>query len=605
MKRAPLAASLAVLMSAAGLAAGTTVALAADHPLATTASAAAISALASASTSPAATAKPAAPVDLSAVKERLGRSTLPEGWQHGAFIEIFVRGYQDSDGDGIGDLRGLISRLDYLKDLGIKGIWLMPITVSADHDHGYAIADDRAIEPQYGTLADFDELLRQAHQRGIGVVMDYVLNHAAREHPLFQAAVADPKSPWRDWFVWSDAPLSTLKDWDIWGHTPWYLPGEEVPQVAEGASAPPKPDAPVGTPRYFAVFGPHMPDFNMRNPAVVKYHADSLRFWLNRGLDGFRLDAVPHLIENSAKDWNDQPESRQLTGWYTQQIKRYPRRFVVCEATAEPRVYTREDVCGSAFAFGLERAVIDAAKGGDGAPEAVVKVADFFKTAPLSMATMLSNHDIFAGKRAWDQFGGDESRYKLAAATYLLLPGTPFIFYGEEIGQAGVDGLPGDEPLRAPMSWNADGSGFSAARPGAGAQPADPVTPVKPFRPVSPNAATHNAQAQAADPGSLLNFYKAMLALRNSQPAIARGSYEAPLAQGRVLSFQRAWQGQRVLVVINYGDEAATATPTLPAKARLATLFPRGTRMAEPVADARGAIALPMGARSVRVFRLR
>ncbi|MBO9686383.1 MAG: DUF3459 domain-containing protein [Mitsuaria chitosanitabida] len=594
MKRAPLAASIAVLMSAAGLAAGMNAAIAAGHP--------------------------APPVDLSAVPERPGRSTLPEGWQHGAFIEIFVRGYQDSDGDGVGDLRGLIGRLDYLKDLGIKGIWLMPITASADHDHGYAIADDRAIEPQYGTLADFDELLREAHKRGIGVVMDYILNHAAREHPLFQAAAADPKSPWRDWFVWSDAPLSTLKDWDIWGHTPWYLPGEEVPQVAEGASAPPKPDAPAGTPRYFAVFGPHMPDFNMRNPAVVRYHADSLRFWLNRGLDGFRLDAVPHLIENSAKDWNDQPESRQLTGWYTQQIKRYPRRYVVCEATAEPRVYTRDEVCGSAFAFGLERAVIDAAKGGQASAEAVAQVADFFKTAPLSMATMLSNHDIFAGKRAWDQFGGDESRYKLAAATYLLLPGTPFIYYGEEIGQAGVDGLPGDEPLRAPMSWNADGQGFSAG---------------KPFRPVSPNAASHNAQAQAADPGSLLNFYKAMLALRNSQPAIARGSYEAPLAQGQVLSFQRAWRGQRVLVVVNYGDEAATATPTLPAKARLASLYPAagaagsaatqaaskvgaadaadatnaagaaGMSAADLRADARGAVSIPLPARSVRVFRLR
>ena len=600
MKRAPLAASIAVLMSAAALASGASGAMAAPS---STAKAAPVTSAASAAS--------AAPVDLSAVKERLGRSTLPEGWHHGAFIEIFVRGYQDSDGDGVGDLRGLIGRLDYLKDLGIKGIWLMPITASADHDHGYAIADDRAIEPQYGTLADFDELLREAHKRGIGVVMDYILNHAAREHPLFQAAAADPGSPWRDWFVWSDAPLSTLKDWDIWGHTPWYLPGEEVPQVAEGASAPPKPDAPAGTPRYFAVFGPHMPDFNMRNPAVVKYHADSLRFWLNRGLDGFRLDAVPHLIENSAKDWNDQPESRQLTGWYTRQIKRYPHRYVVCEATAEPRVYTRDEVCGSAFAFGLERAVIDAAKGGEASAEAVAKVADFFKTAPLSMATMLSNHDIFAGKRAWDQFGGDESRYKLAAATYLLLPGTPFIYYGEEIGQAGVDGLPGDEPLRAPMSWTADGQGFSKGTP---------------FRPVSPNAATHNAQAQAADPGSLLNFYKAMLALRNSQNALARGSYEAPLAQGQVLSFQRAWQGQRVLVVVNYGDAAATATPTLPAKARLMSLYPMaGTTGASGTAtppdaasasgsgsattglraDARGAVSIPMPARSVRVFRLR
>lgn len=577
----PVAAALALLMAASGFVASGVAA--------------------------AAPAAPAAPVDLSAVKEVRGRSALPEGWQHGAFIEIFVRGFQDSDGDGIGDLRGVIQRLDYLKALGVKGIWLMPITASADRDHGYATTDYRAIEPQYGTLADFDDLIREAHQRGIGVVMDYVINHGAREHPLFRSAVADPKSPWRDWFVWTDQPLADLKDWDIWGKTPWYLPGEDVPDVPEGASAPPKPDAPAGTPRYFAVFGPHMPDYDMRNPAVVKYHADNLRYWLNRGLDGYRLDAVPHLIENSAKDWNDQPESRALTGWFTRQIKRYPHRFVVCEATAEPKVYTREDICGSAFAFGLERAVIDAAKGGDGAEEAVAKVARFFTEAPLSMATMLSNHDIFAGKRPWDQFGGDEARYKLAAATYLLLPGTPFLYYGEEIGQAGVAGLPGDAPLRAPMSWTADARGFSSGTP---------------FRPVSPNIATHNAQAQAADPGSLLNFYKALLALRNAQPAIARGSYEAPFAQGRVLAFQRAYRGQRVLVVINYGAEAAeVALPGLPPKARLRALHARstlaaasstaasnaatGANIAAPVADARGRLTLTAAPLSVQVFRLR
>ncbi|HEY1396833.1 alpha-amylase family glycosyl hydrolase [Roseateles sp.] len=571
------------------------------RPIAVSAATVLVAAMTAGLSSPAVRAAPSAaetPVDLSPVKEVRGRSTLPEGWQHGAFIEIFVRGFQDSDGDGIGDLRGVTQRLDYLKDLGIKGIWLMPITASADRDHGYATTDYRAIEPQYGTLADFDELIREAHKRGIGVVMDYVINHSAREHPLFRSAVADPASPWRDWFVWTSQPLSALKDWDIWGKTPWYLPGEEVPpDVPEGASAPPKPEstaqAPAGSPRYFAVFGPHMPDYNMRNPAVVKYHADSLRFWLNRGLDGYRLDAVPHLIENSAKDWNDQPESRALTGEFTRLIKRYPHRFVVCEATAEPKVYTRDDICGSAFAFGLERAVIAAAKGGDDSVEAVAKVARFFTEAPLSMATMLSNHDIFAGRRAWDQFEGDETRYKLAAATYLLLPGTPFIYYGEEIGQAGVAGLPGDAPLRAPMSWSATSAGFSTGTP---------------FRPASPNIATHNAQAQAADPGSLLNFYKAMLALRNSQPAIARGRYEAPLAQGQVLSFQRAYQGQRVLVVINYGREAAELSlPSLPPKARLRPLHPLRTSPAATAAtaDARGQVTLSAPPLSVQVFRLR
>lgn len=463
----------------------------------------------------------AAPVDLSPVPQRPSASPLRPGWAHGAFMEIFVRGYQDSDGDGIGDLRGLTQRLDYLKDLGIKGIWLMPIFTSADHDHGYATTDFRSIEPAYGSLADFDELIRQAHARGIGVIIDYILNHSAQAHPLFAEARASKTSPYRDWFVWRE-PSDELKDWDIWGKNPWYAGS----------------DASADESRYFGTFGPHMPDFNLRNPAVVTYHRDSLRYWLNRGLDGYRLDAVPHLVENSAKDWNDQPESRRLTGEFSGLIRSYPRRHVVCEATAEPKVYAAPAICGSAFAFGLEGKIVKAAKGD---AEAIKAVGQYFESAPLDMATMLSNHDIFAGERAWDQFAGNEAQYKLAAATYLLLPGTPFIYYGEEVGMAGVPGLAGDAPLRSPMSWNADASGFSSAPP---------------FRPASPNAASHNTRQQQADPNSILNFYKAMLSLRNGRPELARGRYRLALADGQVLGFERHLGGRLSLVLINYGEQA-------------------------------------------------
>ena len=141
-------------------------------------------------------------IDLSPVPERPVASGLPAGWQHGAFMEVFVRGYQDGDGDGTGDLKGLTRRLDYLKDLGIRGLWLMPVTRSGDHDHGYWVADFRPIEPQYGTWADFDELVRQAHARGIAIVIDYVINHAGRDNPLFQASASSRTSPFRDWFIW-------------------------------------------------------------------------------------------------------------------------------------------------------------------------------------------------------------------------------------------------------------------------------------------------------------------------------------------------------------------------------------------------------------------
>ena len=522
------------------------------------------------------TAAQAAAADLAPVAVEASPSKLAAGWAHGAFMQVFVRGYQDSDGDGIGDLRGLISRLDYLKDLGIKGIWLMPITASADRDHGYATTDFRALEPQYGTLADFDELMKQAHARGIGVIIDYVINHSALAHPLFQQALADPASAYRDWFVWQDPAVTDLSGWEIWGKNPWT-------------------STPTGS--YFATFGPHMPDFNMRNPAVIEYHESSMRFWLNRGLDGFRLDAVPHLIENDAKAWNDQPESRRLTKRFQDLTKRYPRRYTVCEATASPTAYADPAVCGSAFAFGLQYAIVKAARGDT---TAIQEVADYFKTAPLTMATMLSNHDIFAGERVWDQFKGDTAAYKLAAATYLLLPGTPYIYYGEEIGMAGVanvsgvsgvsgqESLTGDQPLRAPMSWTADISGFTAGQP---------------YRPLAPNAVSQNVALQQRDPASILNFYKAMLKLRNSNAALSLGSYEAAAVDGKVLSFQRRLGRERSLVVINFGiSRASTRITVLPARTVLKAAYATPSK---PIrSDARGIAVLQLAPQSVSVFKL-
>ena len=506
-----------------------------------------------------------AAIDTRPVAQTNQPSTLPANWQRGAFMEVFVRAYKDSNGDGMGDLKGLTQQLDYLKDLGIKGIWLMPITTSADGDHGYATTDFRGIDPAYGTLEDFDELLRQAHTRGIGVVMDYVINHSARAHPMFTSALADgPASPFYDWYVWEkDAPAG----WDIWGKYPWS-------RTHNGY--------------YFGTFGKHMPDFNFKNPAVRAYHQDSLRFWLNRGLDGFRLDAVPHLVENSAKDWNDQPESRRITGDLHKLITSYPQRHVVCEATANPQAYAAADICGSAFAFGLERNIVNAAKGDK---KAIQFVANYFTTAPHTMATFVANHDIFAGERLWDQLRGKLAQYKLAAASYLLQPGTPFIYYGEEIGVAGIKGLDGDEPLRAPMSWTADklGAGFT--------------TSDKPFRPIAPNVARYNVAAQLADPNSLLSFYKAMLALRNSLPSLANGSYDAPVVQGRVMAYRRTLGAETTLVVINYDTKAGKLTlKDLRSRAAFTPVYPADATPA--AANARGLLRLTLPALSVHVYRL-
>jgi alpha-amylase len=518
----------------------------------------------------------ATPIDLSPVPARPSAVTLPPHWHRGVFMEIFVRAYQDSDGDGIGDLKGLISRLDHLQDLGIQGLWLMPIQANADGDHGYATRDFRAVAPEYGTLEDFDRLLVEAGRRGIGIVMDYAVNHSAAQHPLFVQARSDRTSPWRDWYVFSDdEPLG----WSIFGKNPWYANRAE--SWDHGGQAKDTPRPPPGTRDwYFGTFGPQMPDFNLRNPAVVAYHEDSLRFWLNRGLAGYRLDATPHLVENSATDWNDLPESRAMTRRFADLIRAYPNRYVVCEATAKPRDWGDPKVCGGAFAFGYVPYFVDAARG---KADAVIELADYYKSASPTMATFLSNHDIFAGQRLWDQLNGDAARYKLAAAGYLLQPGTPFVYYGEEVGQAGVHTLPADLPLRAPMSWTAQG-GFTSGTP---------------FRPQAPNVATHNVAVQRADPDSILNFYKAMIGLRNARTSIARGTFEHSFADGPVLGFQRALERERTLVLINYGTEARRVRVAgLFASSRLAAVHPSK-------APARRGAFVTLPPQSVRVYDVR
>ena len=529
----------------------------------------------------------AATVDTTPVPPKRTGSPLPEHWHRGAFMEIFVRAWKDSNGDGIGDLRGLTSTLDDLKDLGIRGIWLMPIQTNADGDHGYATTDFRGVAPEYGTLADFDELIKQAHRRGIGVVMDYVINHSAREHPAFGEALKGEANPYRGWYVWrTQMPTG----WDIWGKNPWYA-AEARPWDFNGELKDMPPPPPGARNFYFGTFGPHMPDFDLTNPVVWKYHEDSLRFWLERGLDGYRLDAVPHMVERDAKNWNDQPESRVLTKRLQDLIKTYRHRYVVCEATAEPRIYGDSAVCGGAFAFGFVQHYVGAAKG-DAA--SVGHVAGYFAQPHRpEMATFISNHDIFAGRRLWDQLDGypdREARYKLAAAGYLLQPGTPFVYYGEEIGQAGVNTLEADLPLRSPRSWTAD------ARSGG-------FTSGAPFRPLAPNVATHNVAAQRGDPNSIRSFYKAMIALRNAHPSIARGSYEAPFAQGAVASWQRKLGTEHTVVVLNYGTAATAVTvPRLPPRARLEPLWPRHGLRSRAGADGMAPLLLPP--QSVTVHRI-
>lgn len=503
-------------------------------------------------------------------------STLAADWHRGAFMQIFVRAYQDSDDDGIGDLRGLISRLDYLAELGVRGLWLMPIHPCQDGDHGYAVTDYRAINPDYGTLEDFDELLRQAHARGIGVIIDYLINHSAAKHPLFMASRSDRDSVYRDWYLWHDeAPAG----WQIYGADPWR-------RDETGA--------------YFAAFSSHMPDFNWRHPDVAAWHHDNLRFWLNRGVDGFRFDAVGHLVENGPDAWDCQPENLGVMATIRKLLDGYAQRFMVCEIPGEPQCYAAG--AGSAFAFDLNGALVGAARG-DAA--SLRQVASYFDDAPHTISTLLSNHDSFAGRRVFDQLGGDEARCKLAAAMLLLLPGTPFLYYGEEVGMAGLHTLQPDPALRTPMSWSADAAHAGFSR-------------VPPFRALAPNAATHNVQTQLGcqasalplsslssllSSPSLLGFYRAMIGLRNRHPAIRHGSYESATAglEAGVFVFHRRLAAEHIVVAINTGaSRADLVVDALAPGMLLRSLYPASAPGL--AADAQGQAQAAVAPFSVAVF---
>lgn len=489
-------------------------------------------------------------------------SRLSKDWHHGAFMEIFVRAYQDSNQDGIGDLKGITQRLDYLKALAIKGIWLMPINPSQDGDHGYAVSHYRDIEPAYGKLADFDELIKQAHARDIGIIMDYVINHSAANNPVFEASAASPDSAYRDWYLWEN---SAPKDWQIFGHNPWHTTGN-------GA--------------YLAQFNINMPDFNFVNPKVLQFHLDNMRFWLNRGVDGFRFDAVTHLVENGPNGWYDQAESYAVMGQLHKTLSaQYTNKFYVCEATRNAEKYANPEVCGRAFAFGHQYDVANAARGN---AKAIKKVAAFFSSPRPAMATMLSNHDLFAGERPWDQFRGNQAQYRLAAATYLLQPGTPFMYYGEEVGMSAHPDLQGDPKLRVPMSWSADvrNSGFSQATP---------------FRGFATNSQKNNVEMQAAQSDSLYRFYADLLKLRNRYPSLAKGDYAQAFVQGKAIGFQREWQGERALVLINYGlSEKIVKLENLIPAAELETVFVEDASSLRT--DDKGRARIILKPQSVQVF---
>jgi len=501
-------------------------------------------------------------LDLSPVVPNDIDSGLAGAWADSAsFIEIYVRGYQDSDGDGIGDLQGLISRLDYLSGLGVQGIWLMPVTESADNDHGYAVQDYRAIESDYGTMSDFEQLLAEAHARGIAVIIDYVMNHTASTNPLFLDATTTVANDKRDWFIWED---QRPQGWNTFAGDPWRNNGNGW---------------------YYGVFSALMPDFNLRNPEVVDFHKDNLRFWLNKGVDGFRFDAVGVLYENGATRWEDQPENHALLADVQALISAYSKRYLVCESPADPAAYASSSSCGRAFAFQTPGAILGSARGRavDGTLVNQLNLANADR-----MPLILSNHDSFAGDRVWNQLNGDVEAYKLAAASYLLAAATPFTYYGEEIGMANAAGLAGDPALRTPMSWTPDTvtGGF---------------TTVTPFRELSANVASNNVTDEEGNSSSLLEYYRDIYQLRLAHPLIANGTMDVQSNGGDpILLLTRSDTNASAVVAINYDTTPgiASASTTL-GNTTFSAVF--GTT-GQSVSDGSGNVTISVPARSAVVY---
>ncbi len=497
-------------------------------------------------------------------------------WKHAVIYQIYPRSFQDSDGDGIGDLQGMVDRLDYLNDggersLGIDAVWLSPTFPSPMKDFGYDVSDYLGVHPDFGDLAAMDRLIEECHSRGIRLLLDYVPNHTSDQHPWFRESRASRDNPRRDWYVWRDpAPGGgPPNNWLATFGGPAWQWDERTGQY------------------YLHSFLVEQPDLNWRNPAVVRAMHDVLRFWMKRGIDGFRIDVMgmvlkdpqlrdnpPNPDPNAARLWGEAwsqlhvydrnwPEVFDAVRGIRRVLDEFPGRMAVGEVFGEPRTlaefYGGTELNGLhlAFNFGLIRArreegflPWDAAR--------IRRTVDLFEAALPAGAWpnfVWGNHDVSRFVSRYDAGGRGQERARVAAMLLLTLRGTPFIYYGEELGMADVP-IPeeraqdparfravGRDPERTPMQWQrGPGLGFTTGEP---------------WLPLGDPAITVAAQMDDAD--SLLTLYRRLIWLRRRSPALHRGDYR-PLAAvpPSVFAYTRAAEGERLLVALNFANEPQT-----------------------------------------------
>jgi alpha-glucosidase len=515
-------------------------------------------------------------------------------WRDGIFYQIYPRSFQDSNADGVGDLKGIIGRLPYLRELGIDAIWLSPIFPSPMADFGYDIADYTGVDPLFGTMGDFEALVEAAHAGGLKIILDLVPNHTSDQHPWFIESRSSRDNPKRDWFLWRDP-----------------RPGGGPPNnwLSEFGGSAWEYDAATGQ-YYYHAFLAQQPDLNWRNPAVRQAIHDVMRFWLNKGVDGFRVDVIWHLIKDMEFRDNppnpdfqpgrppheivlpvhsaDQPEVHDVIAQMRRVIDEFDDRVLIGEIYLPLRrlvAYYGNDLAGAQLPFNF---ALLSARWQARAIEKII--ADYEAALPAGAWPnwVLGNHDR---PRVASRVGQHQAR--VAAMLLLTLRGTPTLYYGDEIGMHQVAIAPdqvrdpfeknvpgigvGRDGCRTPMQWEATPhAGFSTATP---------------WLPLPDDFLHENVANLDADPLSILHLYKALIALRKKLPQLVSGAYAPIAAQGDLLLYRRQCEAGVVTVALNLGAEPvslASDTPGLRGEILLSTRLDRQGEKIQGVLDLRG-----------------
>lgn len=474
-------------------------------------------------------------------------------WQDEVIYQVYPRSFFDIDGDGIGDLGGVTARLDYLSRLGVGAIWLSPFYPSPDADFGYDISDHTQVDARFGSMETFDHLLKQAHQRGIRVILDLVLNHTSDQHEWFKEARSSRDNPKRDWYMWRDEK----NNW----------------QSESGGSA--WEYEAVTRQYYYHSYLPQQPDVNWRNPQVRKAQLDVVRFWLERGVDGFRLDVFNVCFKDADFRDNpgtfglrkfdqqihiydsDQPEMISLLNDLRNILNQYPDKYSVGETflptTEKSARYVGTNLLHAAFSFDFSSNKLFYPWKPAWLLKSILKREKFFG-AERWPTTVMSNHDV---PRAASRYGRSENdaQARLAMTLLLTLRGTPFMYYGEEIGMCDLKLtknqimdppgkrywplFKGRDGFRGPMQWDgSNNAGFSSSQP---------------WLPVHPDYPVRNVAEQEQDPDSMLHFTRRLISLRKQYPALRAGDFTPLAGTGQqTLAYLRSFEGQTILVAMNF-----------------------------------------------------